>query len=501
MKAGSIGNNKLDGTNSNKLIYIGLLAGCLVCCLLILKTNYAIGALAACLPFILLATYYLFKKPAILFFIFLLVNYFIMGINRYGFIPVPITAIIDSLFGLLMIALIFKGSYERTSYKESLNPFTGVSLVWFLYCLAEILNNTSGSVNVAAWYQGVRSMAVYPLVTAMVVPLVMKRYRDIQWFLLLWAVLTILAAFKGYWQRSRGFDSYELAWLFGVGGRTHLINTGIRYFSFFTDAATFGASMGLSMVVFGIGILYCKKYWRKAIYLIAALGGMYGMIISGTRGSLIVPFAGLFLFVLISRNWKMVAGGILFIAMSLVFLKMTTLGDGNQFIRRMRTSFDLNDPSFQTRLINREALSKDMQNLPVGLGIGVSRENINAGNFYYDTATTPPDSWYVTIWTRTGIVGLYIYLGVLSFTILYGSYVLMFRVKNKELRGTLTGMLCGVFGVMLAAYGGDCYSQFPNGFLIYTCQTLVIISPYIDKKLTEEKEMNRNSSETEVLSV
>lgn len=499
MKADSIGNNRLDGTNSNKLIYIGLLAGCFICCLLILKTNYAIGVLAACMPFILLATFYIFRYPGILFFIFLLVNYFIMGINRYGIIPVPITAITDSLLGLLMIALVFKGSYERGSYKTSFNAFTGVSLVWFIYCFAEILNNTSGSVNISAWYQGVRSMAVYPLVTAVIVPVVMKRYKDIQWFMLLWAILTILGALKGYWQRSRGFDPYELAWLYGVGGRTHLIQSGIRYFSFFTDAATYGASMGLSMMVFGIGMLYCKKYWLKALYLVAALGGTYGMIISGTRGSLVIPFAGLLLFVLISKNWKMVAGGVVVIAASLVFLKMTDIGNDNMFIRRMRTSFDLNDASFQTRLINREALSKDMQNLPVGLGIGVSRENINANNFYYDTATTPPDSWYVTIWTRTGIVGLYIYLGVLAFTILYGSYVLMFRIRNKELRGTLSGMLCGVFGVMLAAYGGDCYSQFPNGFLIYTCQTLVIISPYIDRRLTEEKEKKKYLNKIEAL--
>lgn len=501
MKVKLIGNNKLDNTNSNGLIYMGLLVGCFICCLLILKAGYAIGAIVACMPFILIATYYIFQKPVILFVVFLLINYLIMGINRYNLIPVPITSVIDSTLGLLMIAILFKSSYERSSCKLSLNAFTGVSLVWFIYCFTQILNNTTGAINIAAWYQGVRGMAIYPLVAAFMIPLVMKRFRDIRWFMLLWAFLTLLGAFKGYWQRNHGFDSYELAWILGPGARTHLIHTGIRYFSIYTDASCFGAAMGMSMVVFGIGVLYTKNKWLKALYLITSIAGAYGMIISGTRGSLVVPFAGITLFVLISRNWKMVVGSLFFVVVSLIFLKMTDIGNDNMFIRRMRSAFDLNDPSLQTRLINRENLSKDMQNLPVGVGIGVSRENISSSNYYYDAATTPPDSWYVTIWTRTGIVGLYIYLGVLAFTIIYGSYILMFRIKNKELKGILSGMLCGAFGVMIAAYGSDCYAQFPNGFLIYACQTLVIIAPHLDKKMSEEKDIDKNTNELKELPV
>ena len=50
---------------------------------------------------------------------------------------------------------------------------------------------------------------------------------------------------KGYWQKNKGFDSTELSWLSVLhGARTHFIHSGIRYFSFFTDAGLFGASMG-----------------------------------------------------------------------------------------------------------------------------------------------------------------------------------------------------------------------------------------------------------------
>lgn len=61
--------------------------------------------------------------------------------------------------------------------------------------------------------------------------------------------MTLLAAAKGYWQKNKGFDSTELSWLWAYGARTHFIHSGIRYFSFFTDAGLFGASMGLSCTV------------------------------------------------------------------------------------------------------------------------------------------------------------------------------------------------------------------------------------------------------------
>lgn len=63
---------------------------------------------------------------------------------------------------------------------------------------------------------------------------------------------------KGYWQKNKGFDSTELAWLWAYGARTHFIHSGIRYFSFFTDAAIFGSTMGLSCTTFFLSALYSK---------------------------------------------------------------------------------------------------------------------------------------------------------------------------------------------------------------------------------------------------
>ena len=94
--------------------------------------------------------------------------------------------------------------------------------------------------------------------------------------------MTLLAAAKGYWQKNKGFDSTELSWLWAYGARTHFIHSGIRYFSFFTDAGLFGASMGLSCTVFTLTFFYTKNLFLRLFYLIVGMAGLYGLLISGT---------------------------------------------------------------------------------------------------------------------------------------------------------------------------------------------------------------------------
>lgn len=47
------------------------------------------------------------------------------------------------------------------------------------------------------------------------------------------------------------------------------------------------------------------------------------------------------------------------------------------------------------------------------------------------------------------------------------------QIRNPEIRGPLTGMLCGCAGILVASYANMVYFQFPNGILIYSCFTFV----------------------------
>ncbi len=333
-------------------------------------------------------------------------------------------------------------------------------------------------------------MAFYPLVMVLLVPVLLSKYKHLIIILFIWSVLTLLGAFWGYWQKNHGFNSAELYWLFiGGGARTHLIHSGIRFFSFFTDAGNYGSSMGFSMVAFSTAVFFIRNKWVKIYFFMVALSGAYGMIISGTRGALAVPFAGYALFAILSKNWRIMLPTTFLIISAFLFLNFTTIGNNNQQIKRMRTAFDQNDASLNTRLENQKKLKEYMSNIPFGTSIGFYGKPAAKSSPYYEISKIPSDSWYVQVWIQTGIVGLVIYLLLLISSILIAGYIILFKIKNKRLRGILAGLLSGVFGMFISAYGNDLLAQFPNCFLFYICLALVFMGKYYDKELEEHEQL------------
>lgn len=95
------------------------------------------------------------------------------------------------------------------------------------------------------------------------------------------------------------------------------------------------------------------------------------------------------------------------------------------------------------------------------------------------------------LWMETGIVGLCLYLSILIASLLRACYIVMFRVRNNELRGLLTAMLCGVFGLMVSAYGNAFFNQFPTQIIVFTFLAAALngqrIDSYIDKEIKQNK--------------
>ncbi len=123
---------------------------------------------------------------------------------------------------------------------------------------------------------GIRRTAVYFFAIPVLTFLLLSRYRDVKKILIIWSVLVVLAMIKAFIQKIVGFDSAELRWLYVEGkAATHIIYSGIRYFSFYTDAANFGCGMAFSMVFFSIVALYIKSRILKFYFLfIAGLAGI-----------------------------------------------------------------------------------------------------------------------------------------------------------------------------------------------------------------------------------
>lgn len=439
------------------------------------------------LPFVFIALLFAIKNLSIVLVGSFLLNYFVMGMNRYVNFPIPITNIFDLLFSLMLGSITIKQLQTSGKFGNVLNCYTLLALVWALYCILNVFNNITGDIHPAAWLQKVRPIAFYPLVVAFIVSINAKHYSFIRYFLWVWGVLSILGAARGYWQKNVGFDSQEYLWVSTAGANTHLIHTGIRYFSFFTDAANFGCSMALSCITFFIALLYEKKRGVQLFYLLVSVTTFYGFLASGTRSAIAVPFVGLALFIILAKNWKITTFAACLFLLTIGILKFTTIGDSNSMVRRMRTAFDSNDASMNVRYDNQKALKSYMSEAPFGIGIGVSGSDLSPMNKFYFVSICAPDSDLVYIWMRMGVVGLSIYLALHILIFGAGSFILLFRIKNTEIRGPLTALLCGTAGLFVTSYANQIYFQFPNGPIVYTCLTLVFLGPYFDKQYSDEQ--------------
>lgn len=458
----------------------------LLCIYVSIHIQAGIGLVLGILPFALIFTYACIRNQYIALIILAVVNYFIMGLGRYINIPLPISVVFDLIFGFIFTTILFRNLGNKENFRNIFNLYFAFMLVWFAYCFINVGNHTTGSIHFNAWLGNVRVIALYAILTSVIIALSAKNYKFIHWFLIVWGILTILAAAKGYWQKNRGFDSAEWAWLMAGGHRTHLIHTGIRFFSFFSDAANYGCGMGLSLVTYFLSSFYVKDKRLKLFYLIVAVAGGYGLLISGTRSSIAVPVAGLGLFVFLCKNWKIGLTSATLLIVGLFILKYTTIGESNRLIRRMRTVFDTEDASMNVRYENQKALKAYMSEIPFGIGLGVDGEEVAPQNKYRFVATVAPDSELVYLWIHLGKVGLTVYLVLQVLMYICACCILLFRVRNPEIRGPLTGMLCGTAGMLVASYANQIYFQFPNGPIIYTCLTLVFLAPYFDKQYSEE---------------
>lgn len=126
----------------------------------------------------------------------------------------------------------------------------------------------------------------------------------------------------------------------------------------------------------------------------------------------------------------------------------------------MRTVFDSNDQSLLVRFENQKALKAYMSEMPFGIGMGVQNGVISPQNKYYFVSICPADSSLVDVWIQMGVVGLSVFLGMHAVLFILGAYIILFRISNPEIRGLLTGMLCGCAGMLVASYANMVYFSF-----------------------------------------
>lgn len=446
---------------------------------IILSQNILLALGIASLPFFIILFFLIIAYSEKGFYPVYISHFILLSINSYLDIKLGGATVLITLAVFMLI--IVKGIYNKIEWKHAINPMLMTYSIWTAYCILEIGNPNHVQ---EAWNVSITQYAVYPLVCAILVPISIKNKTHIHWLIVIWSVFVLFATFKGYWQKNHGFNDKELYFLYELGGaKTHIIWSGIRFFSVFSDAANYGVHMGMAIVGFGISAIYSKNLLLKIYYLLIMIAATYGMFISGTRAAIAVPLAGIFLFTLLAGNLRIFSLGAIVGLGIFIFFNFTTIGEGNNSIRRMRTAFNpTEDASYQVRKANQERMKILMESRPFGYGIGLGGK---AEKFHpRDLMPYPPDSWMVNVWTDTGIIGLTIYILLHCFLFVYCSWIILFKIKDLRLKGLLTAWLCVCFGYFVAAFAND-VMQYPNSIIVYTGFALCVTGPLLSNKVSK----------------
>ena len=403
-------------------------------------------------------------------------------------LPVPMS-LPNEMLQIVLLAIAIVDARQSPHFERCANFMLFALIIWCGFCTLEILNDTCDlGINIAAWYQGSRLMAFQLLYIFLVFSIYISSPQILMRYLYIWAGLALFTVFWTYKQQYIGFTSSEARFM--DGNATHVLNAGtlIRYFSTFSDAANYGCNAASTAVAFIIIGITTKIRNNKLFFLLTGVAVIWGMFASGTRTAIACLGAGLIVYIFLSKSFKIAIPftiAVVFFAFILVF---TTIGQGNQQIRRMRSAFNKDDASMAARDVNKDAMRKYIQDAPWGIGIGMNPDNVPANNKYNLLAKVPPDSDYVFIWLRTGPIGITVYVITMLMMLGGGCYTVLFKLKNRSLIGIGAAFCCAFVSIQLGGYGNQVMMQFPNGLIFYGGLSIVYILPYLEPEWIKYEE-------------
>ena len=455
------------------IIALALILGYIISSFQILAVGGIIGIIGG-IGFL----YLMFRYDKFSLYTVLILSFLLPILGRYAPSSIPFGLSIDVILVLGILVLFIK-DYKNLDLKRLKNPVFLLMTVWMLYIVLQIFNPLAYSFE--AWFYSMRGIGLYQFLIFILLYLTFDGKKDLKPFVYTWIALSILGAFWGIKQHVFGVSRAEQRWLDEGGAVTHMLFGKLRIFSYYYDAGTFGAAMGQISLI--CGILMISPYFTKKTRIIMgvlALLFFYSLMISGTRGALAVPAVGGVLYLILTKNLRILIPGLVVIALAFSFLKFTKIGQSNYEINRLRTSLDPNNASLNTRVVNRERLTVYLEGKPFGGGLGTTGSWGNRFSPGTWLADFEPDGLYTRIRAETGIIGRNLYVGI--WLVILGLGVrLVLRAKESKNKVIAMAFIAGYAGILMANYGNAVMSQFP-------VSTTTFFSLFFVLALLEEKD-------------
>ncbi|MDN5200203.1 O-antigen ligase family protein [Fulvivirgaceae bacterium BMA10] len=434
----------------------------------------------------------LFLNPRIGIKSFLCYCFFVTALSRY--VPgVPYGLGMDGLLVLSFLAIFF-GGFRKTDWSPVKNDLCALALIWFILNILELGNPYGGSP--LGWFYGFRAAGLYWFLVTIVTFMLLRKKKDLDTFILIFIGISALGTLWGIRQFLFGVDPMEQRWLDAGAAKTHVLFGKLRVFSFYSDAGQFGASqahVGLISVLLALGPF---SWTKRIIFGGIGLLILYGMLISGTRGALFVVFAGVFIYLILTKEIKILIIGAIFGGGAFFILKFTSIGSGNAEIVRLRTALDPNDASFQERLKNQNILKEYLSSRPFGTGVGTIGTWGVKYNEHKFISQIPPDSLFVKVWAEYGIVGFLLWFGIQMY-VLGKSSGIIWNIRDPVLKQKLMALTAGSAGILFASYGNEVQNQMPTSAIVYMSWVFVFMAPRWEIEEEVRLEKTKQEEETE----
>ena len=419
------------------------------------------------LPLLILFIYVAFRWKMFTFWVLISINYFIQ--MKDISLPVPMS-LPNEILELILLGIAVIDVRQDPHFERAGSLMLFALMVWFGFCCIEVFNDTCAlGIDIVSWFTGFRLMALQLLWIYLIFTVYITTPKTLMTYLKIWAIFSLFSVFWVWKQMNLGFTTAENIWMETRGRTTHILNAGtlIRYFSTFSDAANYGCHAAGAAVAFIIIGVSSRLKRDKLFFLLIAAAVIWGMFQSGTRTATFTLGAGLLVYIFLSKSTKIAIPFSIVFGLFAFILVFTTIGNGNQQIRRMRSAFNKDDASANVRDINKDAIRKYIKDAPWGIGMGMSGANIPANNKYNKLSTIPPDSEYVFIWVHTGPIGITVFLFCMAIMWIGACRIVLFKLKNRSLIG-IGGGLCGAFvAIQLGAYANQVLYQYPNGLTYF----------------------------------
>ena len=431
------------------------------------------------LPVGLLFVGWMFSTPQVGIVSSIFIGFFATGLARY--VDGPWGLMLDFALFIGWLALLFH-KFKETDWSPLRHGTMRVTLIWFLYLILELGNPESNGLE--CWFYAMRTAGFYQLLSFGLAFMWWRDVKYLDFFLKIMAWLSLLGAIWGLKQHNGIVDAAEFKWLYVDGNaQTHVLFGVLRVFSFYSDAGQFGGSQAMvALCCFMVASGGVVPKGQRIFYGIVAVFTFIGFGISGTRGAVAIFAGGGVMYLVLSKNFKiMIIGGGLMVT-AFVFLKYTKGLQGVEQVRRMRTSMNSDDPSLLVRVENQRKFAAYLKSRPIGGGVGAAGFWGQRFGPYKLLATIPTDSYYVRVWAETGILGVCLHLLMFGYFIGRGGKIL-WHLRDPVLKVKISAIYCSMAGVMLANYGNQVFSQQPTSILMGFGIPLIMLAPLFEEQI------------------